>query len=61
MAIVSWNGWRKESNKNCKEAYVYLTGRKLKPFIAVFDFPEPATNIPKDELDEQAKLEENNE
>ena len=61
MTLVTWNGWRKEPNESCKEAYVYLTGGKLKPFVVVFGRPEPVTNLPKDELDEQAELEEKKE
>ena len=46
MAIVTWNGWRKEPNESYKEAYAYLTGGKLKPFVIVFVCPEPVTTLP---------------
>ena len=47
MAIVTWNGWRKEPNESCKEAYDFLTGRRIKPFIVVFGGPETKKNFPK--------------
>ena len=61
MAIVTWNVWRKEPNESCKEAYDFLTGRRMKPFVVVFGGPETEKNLSKDDLDEQAELEENKE
>ena len=56
MAIVTWKGWRKESNESCKEAYDFLTGGRMKPIVVVFGGPETAKNLPKDDMDDQAEL-----
>ena len=58
MAIVTWKGWRKEPNESCKEAYAFLTGGRMKPFVVVFGDPETTKNLPKDEMDDQAELDE---
>ena len=36
MAIVTWKGWRKEPNEYSEEAYEFLIGRRMKPFVVVF-------------------------
>jgi len=59
MAIVTWKGWRKEPNEFCKEAYDFLTGGRMKQLYVVFGGPETEKNLSKDDLDEQAELEEN--
>ena len=61
MAIVAWNGWRKEPNETCQEAYDFLTGGRMKPFYVVFGGPETVKTISKHDLDEQAEIEENKE
>jgi len=61
MAIVTWNGWRKEPNETCQEAYDFLTGGRMKPFYVVFGGPETVKTISKDDLDDQAEIEENKE
>ena len=61
MAIVTWNGWRKEPNETCQEAYDFLTGVRMKPFYVVFGGPETVKTISKDDLDDQAEIEENKE
>jgi hypothetical protein len=61
MAIVTWNGWRKEPNEFSKEACDFLKGGKMEPFYAVFGGPETVKNLSKDDLDHQAELEENKE
>ena len=58
MAIVTWKGWRKEPNESCKEAYDFLTGGRMKPFVVVFGDPETAKNLLKDDMDDQTELEE---
>ena len=61
MAKVTWKGWRKESEEDCKVAYEFLTGRRTKPFYVVFGRPKTLNNQPNEELDDQAELESNKE
>ena len=61
MAIVTWNGWRKEPNETCQEAYDFLKGGRMKPFYVVFGGPETVKTISKDDLYDQAEIEENKE
>ena len=42
-------------------AYDFLTGGSMKPFYVVFGGPENVKNLSKDDLDDQAQLEENKE
>ena len=61
MAKVTWKGWRKEPEEDCKVAYEFLTGRRTKPFYVVFGRPKTLNNQPNEELDDQAELEANKE
>ena len=61
MAKVTWKGWRKEPEEDCKVAYEFLTGRRTKPFYVVFGRPKTLNNQPNEELDDQAELESNKE
>ena len=61
MAKVTWKGWRKEPEEDCKVAYEFLTGRRTKPFYVVFGRPETLNNQPEEDLDDQAELEANKE
>ena len=61
MAKVTWKGWRKEPEEDCRVAYEFLTGRRTKPFYVVFGRPKTLNNQPNEELDDQAELEANKE
>ena len=61
MAKVTWKGWRKEPEEDCRVAYEFLTGRRTKPFYVVFGRPKTLNNQPNEELDDQAELESNKE
>ena len=61
MAKVTWKGWRKEPEEDCRVAYEFLTGRRTKPFYVVFGRPETLNNQPEEDLDDQAELEANKE
>ena len=53
--------WRKESKDYIQEAYEFITGGRMKPFYVVFGGPETVKTISKDDLDDQAEIEENKE
>ena len=55
MAKVTWKGWRKEPEEDCRVAYEFLTGSRTKPFYVVFGRPETLNNQPNEELDDQAE------
>ena len=61
MAKVTWKGWRKEPEEDCRVAYEFLTGRRTKPFYVVFGRPETLRNQSEKDLDDQAELEANKE
>ena len=61
MAKVTWKGWRKEPEEDCKIAYEFLTGRRTKPFYVVFGRPKTLNIQPNEELDDQADPGENKE
>ena len=44
MAKVTWKGWRKEPEEDCRVAYEFLTGRRTKPFVVVFGIPKSPKN-----------------
>ena len=55
MAKVTWKGWRKEPEEDCRVAYEFLTGRRTKPFYVVFGRPETLNNLSEEDLDDQAE------
>ena len=61
MAIVTWNGWRKEPNETCQKAYDFLTGERMQPFYVVFSGSETVKTLSKDDMDYQSELKENKE
>ena len=44
MAKVTWKGWRKEPEEDCRVAYEFLTGRRTKPIYVVFGRPKVLNN-----------------
>ena len=59
MAKVTWKGWRKEPEEDCRVAYECLTGRRTKPFIVVFGRPETSNNKSEKDLENQNEYIEN--
>jgi len=53
MAKVTWKGWRKEPEEDCRVAYEFLTGRRSKPFVVVFGIPKNPKNNHGEETDDQ--------
>ena len=53
MAKVTWKGWRKEPEEDCRVAYEFLTGRRTKPFVVVFGIPKNLKNHLGEEPDDQ--------
>ena len=53
MAKVTWKGWRKEPEEDCRVAYEFLTGRRTKPFVVVFGIPKNLKNHLGEETDDQ--------
>ena len=53
MAKVTWKGWRKEPEEDCRVAYEFLTGRRTKPFVVVFGIPKNSKNHHGEETDDQ--------
>ena len=59
MAKVTWKGWRKEPEEDCRVAYEFLTGRRTKPLIVVFGRPETLNNKSEKDLENQNENLEN--
>ena len=61
MVKVTWKGWRKEPEEDCRVAYEFLTGRRTKPFIVVFGRPETLNNKSEDNIEDQGDPGDNEE